>query len=430
MPQENEPKKKRNLRSFTVTLAIAFLALSATVLVIASSLDIYFSLQTQREVIAEQQQLIARDAAKDVSGFIQEKFSVLEAASSIGDVVNAPHEQQDLILNKLLGLEPSFRQLILLDAGGQELIRASRLSGMASGQLMNQNSSNIFYQLKQGDTYISSVYIDEITSEPMVVMAVPVRDVFGDYEGAMVSEVNLKFIWDLVAGIKVGRSGLAYVVDKRGDLIAFGDIGRVLKGENLMNLEEVSEFVKGDEMTHKSSADVSEGILGSHVVANHAHLGKPDWAVVVELPVEEAYESVTMEIGLSALTMLISFFLAIIAGIYLSRRMTRPIKSLRDAAIKIGEGSLDTKIDVRTKDEVGELASAFNQMTSDLRKSREKLEEYSRTLEKKVKERTLELEQTNEDLEKFNRLAVGREIRMIELKKRIKELEGKLQGRK
>ncbi len=429
MPQKNEPEKKRNLRSFTVTLAIAFLALSATVLLIASSLDVYFSLQAQREVIAEQQHLIARDAAKDVSGFIQEKFSVLETASSIGDVVTAPNEQQNLILNKLIGLEPSFRQLLLLDDDGDELIRVSRLSGLVSGQLMKQNSSDIFYQLSQGDTYISSVYIDEITSEPMVIMAVPVRNVFGDYEGILVSEVNLKFMWDLVAGIKIGRNGLAYVVDKQGNLIAFGDIGRVLKGESLTKLEEVSEFVKGDETIHESSADVSEGILGNQVVANHAHLGKPDWAVVVELPVEEAYESVTMEIGLSALTMLISFFLAIIAGIYLSRRMTRPIKRLRDAAIKIGEGSLDAKIDIKTKDEVGELASAFNQMTSDLRKSRRKLEEYSKTLEKKVKERTLELEQTNEDLEKFNRLAVGRELRMIELKKRIKNLEGELQGR-
>jgi methyl-accepting chemotaxis protein len=426
MPTQDKPKKPRNFRSLTITLAIAFLALSAVVLLIASSLDVYFTIQTQQEVIANQQQLIAKDAANTVKGFIQEKFSVLETASSIGDVVTAPYEQQSLVLNKLIGLESSFRQLILLDAQGQEVMRASRLSGMASGQLMKQNSSDILYQLSRGETYISSVYIDEVTSEPMVIIAVPEKDVFGDPEGILVAEVNLKFMWDMVAGIKIGRNGLAYVVDKQGNLIAFGDISRVLRGENLIHLEEVNEFVKGDEMIRKSSADVSVGIQGSQVVANHAHLGKPDWAVVVELPVEEAYENVIMEIGLSALTMLISFFLAILAGLYLSKRITRPIISLRNAAAEIGEGRLDTKIEVKTRNEIGELASAFNQMAGDLKKSRKEIEDYSKTLEKKVKERTKELEQTNEELERFNKLAVGRELKMIELKKRIKELEGKL----
>ena len=426
MPGENAPKKKRNLRSLTVTLAVAFLALSAASLSISTSLDFYFTIQAQRGYIADQQQLIAKDAANTVKGFIQEKFSVLEAVSGISDVVGAPREQQELVLNKLIGLEPSFRQLVLIDAGGKELMRASRLSGIISGELMEWNRSDVLYRLRSEDSYIGSVYIDEVTSEPMVIMAAPIRNVFGDYEGILVAEVNLKFMWDLVADIKVGRNGLAYVVDKQGKLLAFGDISRVLSGENIVHLEEVAKFVNGDELNHKSNADVSTGILGTQVVANHAHLVNPDWAVVVELPADEAYETVNMGVMLSVMAMMISFVLAIVAGAYISRRITRPIISLRDAAARIGGGQLDTRINIKSRSEVGELASAFNKMTSDLKKSRGKLEEYSRTLEKKVKDRTAELEKTNQELEKFNRLAVGRELKMIELKKRIKELEGKL----
>ena len=58
-------------------------------------------------------------------------------------------------------------------------------------------------------------------------------------------------------------------------------------------------------------------------------------------------------------------------------------------------------------------------------KKRKELEEYNKTLEKKVKERTKELEEKNEQLEKFNKMAIGRELKMTELKKRINELEGK-----
>lgn len=426
---ENKPKKRAGFRSLTFTLAVAFLALNAVVLLIASIMDIYFGLQAQQEIIAYQQNLIAEDAANKVRDFINGKLDMLYASSTIGELAIASREKQEMSLNRLIGLDDSFRQLALLDENGHELLLASRLSGLVSGSFIEYEKDEMLSSVTRGETYISSVYIDEVTSEPMVVMSVPVKNIFGDMMGVLTSEVNLKFMWDLMASIQIGRNGRAYVVDKLGNLLAFGDIGRVLRGENLIRIQEVNDFVNCDSSVHKSSAEVSKGILGNDVVANHAHLVKPDWAVVVELPVEEAYESVAMEIQFSALAMLISFFLAIIAGTYLSKRITKPVISLRDAAAEIGEGNLDEKIKVKTKNEIGQLASAFNKMTSDLKKSKRELEKYSESLEMKVKKRTKELEQKNEELARFNRLAVGRELRMVELKKKIEELEGKLKNK-
>jgi len=54
------------------------------------------------------------------------------------------------------------------------------------------------------------------------------------------------------------------------------------------------------------------------------------------------------------------------------------------------------------------------------------LEELAKSLEGKVKERTQKLEEKMEEANKFNKLAIGREMKMIELKKRVKELEAKL----
>ena len=49
-----------------------------------------------------------------------------------------------------------------------------------------------------------------------------------------------------------------------------------------------------------------------------------------------------------------------------TKGITKPIISLRDAAREIGKGKLDTKIEIKSKDEIGELASSLNQMTVDL----------------------------------------------------------------
>jgi methyl-accepting chemotaxis protein len=442
-------KKPRAFRSLATILATTFLSLSIAVLLIAGSLQIYFGFQTQRKIIADQQQFITKDAANTVKNFIQEKFSLLKVAAGFGNPI-ASTEEQRLALGTLLGIEPAFRQLLLVNVQGQELVRVSRISKSLSAQLMDYDKDELFSKLSQKETYVSSIYIDSITSEPMIVMAVPATDVFGDFTGVLVAEVNLKFMWDLIAELRIGDKGTAYVVNKQGDLIAFHDVSRVLRGENLIRLKKVAGFVKSDELIYESTADISKGIEGTYVVANYAHLGEPDWAVVVELPVEEAFETVIYGVGLSFAIIILSSILAIIVGIYLSKRITEPITVLRDTALKIGRGKLDTKIEVGSGKEIGELASAFNQMTNDLKRTttsidnlkkevaeRKKAEKKIKKFYKDLKEKSRDLAETKAeleskviDMERFHKLTMGREEKILELKARIKELEEQLRNKK
>jgi len=403
-------EKTKKFRSLTITLAIAFLALSAVVLLISNSLQIYFNLGTQRNMIAGRQKLIAQEAANTVRTFIQGKSDLLKTAAGLGNLINSAQQEQKLVMEKLLGFEPAFRQLVLFNTKEQELLRESRLSNLLSGQLteqINQNKNEILTQAVQGKTYISPVYIDKVTSEPLIIMAAPITDVFGDFKMILIAEVNLKFMWDLVASIKVGDDGLAYVVDRRGNLIAFSDISRVLKGENLLYLAEVAEFIANDDSFDKNSAKLSKGIMNTYIAATHVPLGTPDWAVVVESPILEAYGSIFASFKLTIWTVLLSFALAIIAGIYLSKRITKPIIHLRDAAEKIGQGRMDTKIETQSRDEIGQLAISLNQMVEDLNRttvSRDALMEEvaeRKHAEQALKETADKLEQVNQELQNF-----------------------------
>jgi signal transduction histidine kinase len=82
----------------------------------------------------------------------------------------------------------------------------------------------------------------------------------------------------------------------------------------------------------------------------------------------------------------------ILLTVFLVNLFIRPVKRLMRATEKIASGDLSHKVEVTTKDEIGTLASSFNRMTVSLKESRQKIEEYNRTLENKVKERTAELE--------------------------------------
>ena len=81
-----------------------------------------------------------------------------------------------------------------------------------------------------GEEYISQIFIDETSFEPMVIMAMPLTDILGSSLGVLVAEVNLKFMWDLIGALKIGDKGQAYVVDEIGNLVALRDVTRVLKG--------------------------------------------------------------------------------------------------------------------------------------------------------------------------------------------------------
>lgn len=384
--QVERPKASRSLMAVLTT---AFLALSVAGLLIAGISETYLLFRTQQGAVASRQQFIAREAAGAVASFVQEKFRVLETAAQLGDPTMSSQEEQENVLASLLGLEPAFRQLVLLDAQDQELVRTSRLPRAASRSIVDRVGLDWLAQLKQGNRYIGAIYVDEATSEPLIVIAVPAMDVFGDYQGTLAAEVNLKFMWDLVDRLAVGETGVAYVVDRQGNLIAFGDVGRVLRGENVGQLREVGEFVASSAPVDETGANISLGIDGTTVVGTYVPLGTPDWAVVTELPVAEAYREVIQSSVISVGTILVMATLAGLIGVYTARRLASPLLTLTDTATRIAGGETGLQAALAGPREVIRLAEAFNSMTV-------QLQELIGGLEQRVAERTRGLQATAE----------------------------------
>ncbi len=383
---EKKSKKSLPAGSLTTTLAFAFAVLSVATLLVAGGLQLYSDLRTQQLIISNNQKLIAQGAAGTVSNFIQDKFKAMETVIWFSDPLSASSREQKQILESLLGLQQAFRQLVLLDNQNRELARASRLSRAASGELAERLESETLTRILRGKQQIGQVFIDPVTSEPMTGMTVPVYNVFGDFQGTLVAEVNLKFMWDLVDRLKVGQRGLAYVVDKQGNLLAFHDAARVLKGENVRSLEAVETFI------HQSSVNPGEtstyrGITGSLVVGTYVPLQTPDWAVVTELPWSEAYREVIRDAVISVAIIVVIGAAAGLVGVHVARRLSVPLVNLMETATRISGGELELQAEVSGPLEVAGLARAFNSMTARLR-------ETLQGLEQRVSERTQQLQET------------------------------------
>lgn len=140
------------------------------------------------------------------------------------------------------------------------------------------------------------------------------------------------------------------------------------------------------------------------------------------------------------------FIAALIVAFFLANRVVSPVEKIQKAFLEMGRGNLAYRVKVETGDEIEDLAEGLNQMAERLGKALTDLEEAKTTLEIKVeartkelkeltdqqeeiiKQRTKEIKERMEELERFHRLAVGRELKMMELKEEIKKLKNKNAG--
>jgi len=90
---------------------------------------------------------------------------------------------------------------------------------------------------------------------------------------------------------------------------------------------------------------------------------------------------------------------------FVARRMTRPLAVMVDATGKIASGDLAHRVQVESRDEIGQLARAFNRMTDELSLAHEDLTQWGQTLERRVEERTRELRETQDQLVVSEKLA-------------------------
>ena len=97
------------------------------------------------------------------------------------------------------------------------------------------------------------------------------------------------------------------------------------------------------------------------------------------------YRSVVISAGFMGICFVLVYILA--------SRFSKPLINLTNSAKKISKGdfSVSSDVHIRSMDEVGLLAETFNQMSKNLEESYKKLEDYSKTLEEKVEERTREV---------------------------------------
>jgi signal transduction histidine kinase len=189
----------------------------------------------------------------------------------------------------------------------------------------------------------------------------------GKIIGALVADVNLRGIWDIVDNIRIGETGRVFLVSNDGTLIAHSDKKRVLKNENLKGEKEVQSVLAGK----TEARELGSKSLGKFI-SSYAPIPGIGWGVVLRQSQDEAYLfSKVMQVQ-SWVIIILSELAAILASIFMGKVLARPVGDLAARIRKVAEGDLDHKIGIKMRDEIGELIRSFNEMVKKLKKARER----------------------------------------------------------
>jgi two-component system, NtrC family, sensor kinase len=371
-------------RLFTKYVAL-FVAVVAIALLANGLFEVFFYYREHKAALIRVQHEQAEAAAAKIGQFVKEIESQLGwttqlpwSASSI--------EQRRFDALRLLRQVPAITELAQIDATGRERLRVSRLAMDAIDSGIDLSDDPKFTEAVAHKVFYGPVYFRR-ESEPYMTLA---QAGSRKDAGVSIAEVNLKLIWDVVSQIKVGEHGHAYVVGPEGRLIAHPDISLVLRNTDMSRLAQVRAAQTGGG-TMPDALQEATNIQGQKVLTASAPIPPLGWTMFVELPVEEAYASLYASLQRLAIVLLAASIFAVLAGVFLARRMVGPIQALRSGAERIGGGDFAQRISIKTGDELEGLADQFNDMGA-------RLQESYADLENKVEQRTAELRQSLDDL--------------------------------
>ena len=372
---------KRTL-SLAQRLALAFLGLVAAVLVVNGSISMWFAYREATEAAVRVEQEKADAAAERVGQFIAELEQQI-GWTTRADWARVPIEQRRYDFIRLLRQAPAITEALYVDGQGREQLRLSRLEPDVLDSGADLSADARFRGTREGRVWYGPVTFRR-GSEPYMALAMAHA---GRNPGATIAEVNLKLIWEVITGIRVGGSGYAFVTDTAGRLIAHPDMSLVLRETDLSALPQVADAIAGRDERVRTARTLS----GQSVLSAHATIPRLGWIVFVEQPTSEALAPVYATAYQTLALLGLGVVLALLAGVVLARRLTGPIRALQAGAERLGQGDLTQRIEVSAGDEIGTLALRFNEMAGRIQDAQE-------TLEAKVADRTRELSQSLEEL--------------------------------
>ncbi len=252
----------------------------------------------------------------------------------------------------------NYQGIFITDANG--VIYTGVLEDGSAYKRINISQNSSFRKAKRsGMANISEMIISKATGKPASSAFAPIKSDRGEFLGVFGTVIKAQYFTDLIANRKVGNTGYGIMINKDGLVLAHPKAELVMK----LNASGIAEMkVYTDKMTAGETGVESYVFKGVPKIAGFAPVGVNGWSVSATQNENEFLAASHSIRNTNAIITLIAGLIVTVIVLLAARGIVRPINAavagLKDIAQ--GEGDLTMRLEVRSHDEVGELANWFN----------------------------------------------------------------------
>lgn len=176
----------------------------------------------------------------------------------------------------------------------------------------------------------------------------------------------------------LGDTGETYLVNEDRKIISQS---RFLDWQDLIDRSFDTEGIRSV-LEKKNGTAVYENYLGREVLGSYVWLPNYNWGILAEMETEEILQPLEWIEATGVLTAILVSLVCLLMAYFVSRRISKPIVQVADAAEGMATGNLDQRISFASGDEIGRLAASFNIMAQQLSQSVASLRHKEESLQK------------------------------------------------
>lgn len=366
--------------------------------------------------------MMAESLASNISQFMQNAYSINGLMAKNHCLINSDQEERQKLVSDIVWQYPYFQVVAVHNLNGDQIVRSS-------GPLGNRAERWWFKKfMTERQSYISSTYYSLSSGSPITSIIHGIYDDDRRLVGVLMADMEIRKLQQMVDSFSSDDGSYAYLLDDSGIAVAHPDRKQVAELYNYKTMKKKVALrdadgrlltdEKNNEITQEISFEVAPSLqaivasvmAGGTGVGEYTDLNGDDYVCayrIVPIPGSQPWSLIVVQKKSTALafmrdvtikTTLVGIIVLALSALltrWFSRRITNPLTNIVEATNKIKSGDLAVHLTGNSSNEIGILAANFNQMVSELRLHRERLEDL-------VSDRTAELAVANQEMEAMN----------------------------
>lgn len=364
------------MKSLRTKLLVPVLLVSVAAFIIIS-LSFFISSKVSLEKNIEAKNgMIVQEKAEEINSWLSGFDKILDTLGEANLVSGVDEAKEQEVLAALIKKNSQIQDIYVGIAADGRFIDGT---GWIADAGWDPRTRGWYKQAMSADGLIfTDPYVDVITGNLVVSPAKTVYSADGSKRGVMAADISLVEVSKLINEIKIGEQGYALLIDATGMVMAHPV--KELVGTKLAENSDTGLVQFADTLLKSENGFTKFQEQGINKVVSFTTVPITGWKIAIMIPESEVYAEINETASKMAMTVVAVMLIMTIIVFLISSSITKPIIKLNKAAAQVAAGDMTYKVDIKSKDEIGQLAKSFNIMTDNIKQLVQEINELSNSV--------------------------------------------------